>query len=836
MSFKIMKLFKFSMFGLFMLGALLFGQITYAEQEISVSISANPPRIMKGESSTISWTSTGATDCELGAGKVVPAGSKISQTSIIKKFLNIFSTKRANAGASGSKIVNPTVTTSYTVTCSNKDPNLTKMASVTVTVTNALPDLVAVASNGELSGNTLTFSPTITNQGSITTGSVFSNILQFRTQTMYDDRINNSASSMSALAPGQSGTGSFSASIVDRDWTWYQARFCADQNVLEVGTISEFDETNNCSSWSCSMVYDEIQSTGSLRWGNCSGVGGGGEGELSGEITVTDCTIYLGEKSCLTEIGWNTINPEDGFISSVTTPLDTIVATANSGVTTYSINPGNTKFYLYHHSQKLDEAEANAACTVGTKWDKKDGCIVDGDSPVGVLSASNCIIEENSNSCNSNLAWDVINPIDGANTAVTTTPDNTEIGTGFPGTKTYSINYGSRTFYLYHNQGLLVSKTANATCANKTVWNGTICQSKPDLIASLPTPTSAIIDIPMTFFSTITNKGTTGTGAGFTNLFQVSTLPNGGGELTDYAVPGMSVIPADQAKNTSKSITFSASGVYYMRVCADKNSASGAGTIFESIENNNCSPWVVITVSPEGSTIGDLSGEDCEIKKGESDCKTKLTLDITNPVDGAETNITKSGNIEVAADIDPAVKNNIIVNYPGTTFYLNHNGATLDSEPVGASCEEGTGWKDGKCEEGGGEGGDEEDLCPNDPGIQLTRPCPGDEDLCPDDQGIQTTRPCPSDENLSIDFSASPTKIFRGKSSKLIWRAPLADSCRAVSETGYGEWSTGSTSPSGEVSVFPTKTTKYKISCSKGSVSATAETPITVNSINIIER
>jgi hypothetical protein len=99
-------------------------------------------------------------------------------------------------------------------------------------------------------------------------------------------------------------------------------------------------------------------------------------------------------------------------------------------------------------------------------------------------------------------------------------------------------------------------------------------------------------------------------------------------------------------------------------------------------------------------TTGTLTGADCQIAVGASTCNTTLNLSITNPInissttitDAKSTNITKTGNIEVANGKSPTAKPGIVVSYPSTTFYLNHFGNTLN--PAGlnvkATCASGS--------------------------------------------------------------------------------------------------------------------------------------------------
>ncbi|MFA5777965.1 MAG: CARDB domain-containing protein [Candidatus Paceibacterota bacterium] len=124
-------------------------------------------------------------------------------------------------------------------------------------------------------------------------------------------------------------------------------------------------------------------------------------------------------------------------------------------------------------------------------------------------------------------------------------------------------------------------------------------QSGPDLTASIVTPNTAAINDSQEFSSTISNIGTESTGstpASFSNFFQIST--NGGATFTDLSSVTMTTpIDAGTSKTAKKSYTFSSTGTYYIRACADKTSSAGGGVVTESNENNNCSgSWTEVVV------------------------------------------------------------------------------------------------------------------------------------------------------------------------------------------------------------------------------------------------
>jgi hypothetical protein len=133
----------------------------------------------------------------------------------------------------------------------------------------------------------------------------------------------------------------------------------------------------------------------------------------------------------------------------------------------------------------------------------------------------------------------------------------------------------------------------------------TITGSLPDLVVSPTSPTLVTADVPINLSAIISNTGSVSTGTGFSNIFQVSTLPGGGGEITTSSSVSAPAIPAGGNTSISKSYTFSA-GTKYVRACADKSSALDSGTITESNEDNNCGAWTAVTASvvPPISTDG----------------------------------------------------------------------------------------------------------------------------------------------------------------------------------------------------------------------------------------
>jgi hypothetical protein len=133
-----------------------------------------------------------------------------------------------------------------------------------------------------------------------------------------------------------------------------------------------------------------------------------------------------------------------------------------------------------------------------------------------------------------------------------------------------------------------------------TYSNGDSTTLLPDLTAGDLSPTTAIVDTPLSFYATISNIGNASTEIGFNNLFQITDRMRMFVELSPVFVPA--IVAGGTGVAISPSYTFNSGGTYYARVCADKSSAEDAnGTIVESPppenENNNCGVWTKVIVS-----------------------------------------------------------------------------------------------------------------------------------------------------------------------------------------------------------------------------------------------
>lgn len=210
-----------------------------------------------------------------------------------------------------------------------------------------------------------------------------------------------------------------------------------------------------------------------------------------------------------------------------------------------------------------------------------------------------------------------------------------------------------------------------------------------DLTASATTPITAIAGNPTSFSSIISNTGTGGTGASFTSLFQ---FDNDTDHITSVFASQNAVtsaISAGGTTSTSASYIFPNTGTWYVRACADLNTAF-VGTITETNEGNNCGAWTPVTVV---ATTGTLTTPNCTISTGLSSCTSTVSWFITNPV--PPNNVRQNG-VSFSTAVSSAGTPRTL-SYGSNIFELSSNGVTLVTNTATASCVVGTSWNGSVC-------------------------------------------------------------------------------------------------------------------------------------------
>ena len=145
-----------------------------------------------------------------------------------------------------------------------------------------------------------------------------------------------------------------------------------------------------------------------------------------------------------------------------------------------------------------------------------------------------------------------------------------------------------------------VNMNSNKTCTATF----SLMAPGPDLTASNPSPTTAVVGTEVTLSSIISNIGIDSTVGGFKNLFQISTNPSDETTITEIGSTNMAVLASGGTRTaTYPDYRFNNTGIYFIRVCADLPPYD-FGVIDESNENNNCGGWSNIVVNNGGGEGG----------------------------------------------------------------------------------------------------------------------------------------------------------------------------------------------------------------------------------------
>jgi hypothetical protein len=565
-----------------------------------------------------------------------------------------------------------------TVEESNENNNCGQWA--TVIVAPLLPDLKASAStpSSALINTPVNLTSTITNQGSVSTGRSFYNFFQITTDNPNTDNNNGGgnnpaflstqkaiaatgngggvqdidATLMATLLSGQSRTTvkSYIFTTVDT----YYIRACADKSSsANMGLVAESNELNNCGAWTSLTVNDSSNPMPNLTAGlvtpNTATVNVPvvlrSTISNNGNASTGHSFYNFIQISTTDPNGWgNQGNNASRFFSTSkvlaangNTPIElegTVMQTLNAGasaVTTknYTFTSAGT-YYVRACADKsssanmgtVDESDENDNCgitwttiVVPTSSDPMPNLTASTVTPttatVNVPVAFKSTISNNGNASTGHsfhnffqvsdadpssfsapveLTSTVMQTLNGGASAVTT-KNYTFTSTGTYNVRACADKSSSA------NTGTVDESNENDNCGAWTLVTVSPLSNLPNLTASSVTPTTATLNVPVTFKSTILNKGNVSTGHSFYNFFQVSTSgPSSLNVPIDLAGTVMQTLNAGASAITSKTYTFTSIGTYYVRACADKSSSANTGTVVESDENDNCGDWTPIIV------------------------------------------------------------------------------------------------------------------------------------------------------------------------------------------------------------------------------------------------
>lgn len=196
-------------------------------------------------------------------------------------------------------------------------------------------------------------------------------------------------------------------------------------------------------------------------------------------LTANPSAVSYGGSSVLT---WSSTNATACYNSW--NGGNSLSGTYNTGALTTTTN------YTVSCSNSVGSASDSTTVTVGTQPPVNNNM-----SGTLTPSAYSCYIYAGQSSCNINFNWNTINPV--ATSSVTSSSWTEAYGN--TGSQSFSIPYGSKTFYLYNNAVLLDQDTVSATCAVGAYWNGYSCETTtitpPPIYNNLSVTTSTATNI-----------------------------------------------------------------------------------------------------------------------------------------------------------------------------------------------------------------------------------------------------------------------------------------------------------------------------------------------------
>lgn len=276
-----------------------------------------------------------------------------------------------------------------------------------------------------------------------------------------------------------------------------------------------------------------------------------------------------------------------------------------------------------------------------------------------------------------------------------------------------------------------------------------------------------VVGTPMTFSSTASNIGNA-SASSFPNSFSIQ---NGA-----YFAANALALTAGQSAGISGSNTFGSTGTYNVRACADMNT-SGAGSVVESNDGNNCGAYLAISVVPQAPANPTAT---CNAQG------TSATLSWTAStgasayyVRATKVGSCPSGWVQAGWDANtctpsPDSVSGTSINY-GTTagtaysFWVHGmiaNGAYGPASSKAFTCTDTT---LPRCSNGIDDDGDTLTDYPADPG------CSGPNDT--------TDGPNPP---IITSFTATPNRVSQGNTSTLAWTSTGATACTGTGFTAGG--------------------------------------------------
>ena len=572
------------------------------------------------------------------------------------------------------------------ITCTNFTPydqaNLYEIHKCAVPV----PDLTASAPTQTTAviGTSLNFTSSITNNGNTTTGTSFYNVFQAATDSSGTGTVTNilaTPSPMSALGTGSSATATASYTFTGSAGT-RSVRFCADNNTSMVGSIAESskfepirleNEANNCSAWvnvavaaapipeltasaptqTTAVIGTSLNFTSSITNNGNTTTGtsfynvfqaatdSSGTGTVTNILATPSPMSALGTGSSATATASYTFTGSAGtrsvrfcadnntsMVGSIAESSEANNCSAWVNVTVLPVINGSCS--ATHYNCNAGTSASNAESSPNWTWTcngSNGGTNASCSQPIP--PPTNFLSSCSSSGATASFSWTLPSGYSLSYFRIKDNTTNTYPSSWIPENVFDTGPATSLATTPEHNYSAWIHTRLSSGAYSSSIDSSFTCASTPivvlaDLTASAPAQTTAVIGTPMNFTSVISNSGGI-TDHAFYNSFQVATGAGGSGPITPliYSTPSpMRTLATGASDTAAYSYTFTGSaGTRSVRFCADNN-VNMVGSINESNETNNCSPWVNVTVVVIPSPTATISAYPTAINQGQSSTLT----------------------------------------------------------------------------------------------------------------------------------------------------------------------------------------------------------------------
>ena len=348
----------------------------------------------------------------------------------------------------------------------------------------------------------------------------------------------------------------------------------------------------------------------------------------------------------LPTVNVTTLSSSIGYGASTTISWTSTNATSCSSTS----NTGTSTTGSFSTGALTSNRTYTVSCTGpgGTSTDSVNITVAPAPSGTLTSSTTSCTISSGNSTCTIPFSWNTSNSI--GTSAITRSGSQTNIKTGNIGTNvSFTIPYGSSTYYLYNNSTKLAEVSVTASCSSGSSWDGGKC--------ALP---------PANTYTLVVN----------TNGGTVTKNPN----KTSYT------------EGESVTLTATANQGYSFTNWVGNATGTNVSVIISMTSNKTVT--ANFTSNPSGTLTSSTTS--CTISSGNSNCTIPFSWNTSNPIGTSA--ITRSGATTNIATGNTGTNVSFTIPYGSSTYYLYNNSTKLAEVSVTSSCSSGSSWDGGKCE------------------------------------------------------------------------------------------------------------------------------------------